>query len=398
MTAPFRTPDFASRTQTGVDAMPFVAIERDLARAESLWRGLEQLNPGRLFQRFDWVASWFATQGRAQGASPVIAVGLAEGGGAMSLFPFSLRRRAGLSILGWPGDAHSSFNMPLVANSGPLFAERISTERFLRTVARAVRADAFALINQPAVWDGAPHPFCDVGAVAAPDRAWERALIGGGEAMIARILNGDARKKLRSKERKLAGLGGVRIWRAATQDEAFRALDAFFSQKAARFRSQGLPNPFAEPGGEEFLRRAALMGIQSGQPAIALHALSIGERILAVFGGAEDDARFSGMFTSFDDAPDVSKCSPGDVLLRHLVAGLSDRGVQSFDLGVGDARYKRAYCDVAIPMFDTYLGCTASGVAAATIFKARAAAKRIVKQNSRLARLVQRFVRRSAEP
>ena len=44
-------------TPTGVASAPFVAVERDLSRAEPLWRDFERANPGRLFQRRDWVAN-----------------------------------------------------------------------------------------------------------------------------------------------------------------------------------------------------------------------------------------------------------------------------------------------------------------------------------------------------
>ncbi len=63
--------------------------------------------------------------------------------------------------------------------------------------------------------------------------------------------------------------------------------------------------------------------------------------------------RYSGMMTSFDADPEVSRFSPGDLLLHHLVGEQTARGRLSFDLGVGEARYKASICDETIALVET---------------------------------------------
>ncbi len=95
----------------------------------------------------------------------------------------------------------------------------------------------------------------------------------------------------------------------------------------------GIQDPYAPDAIKRFLELAA-----SGEnPAMEVHALRLAEggRILAVFGGAVNATRYSGMMTSFDADPEVGRFSPGDLLLHHLVREQTARGRLSFDLGVG---------------------------------------------------------------
>ena len=65
-----------------------------------------------------------------------------------------------------------------------------------------------------------------------------------GEGFVA--VSADARKKLRSKEKRLAEAVGPLEYRRASGEAGIRAiLDAFHAQKSARFASLGVPDPYA---------------------------------------------------------------------------------------------------------------------------------------------------------
>jgi len=71
-------------------------------------------------------------------------------------------------------------------------------------------------------------------------------------------------------------------------------------------------------------------------------------------------------------------------LLRDCVA----RGLDYFDLGVGEARYKDAVCDETIELCDSVLPATFRGALAAPMLRLFLAAKRFAKQTPFVARLV----------
>lgn len=71
--------------------------------------------------------------------------------------------------------------------------------------------------------------------------------------------------------------------------------------------------------------RACLDGLTAGNPAIELHALVTGNRIVAVYAGATHRGRFHAMINSFDPAPEIARTSPGD-LLMSMMQTIGDRG------------------------------------------------------------------------
>ena len=77
----------------------------------------------------------------------------------------------------------------------------------------------------------------------------------------------------------------------------------------------------------------------------------------------------------------------------RIVERCCAQGLRTFDLGVGEARYKAALCDEAIPLFDAALGFGPLGCAAAALMLARQAAKRRVKRSPRLLALARRWER-----
>ena len=67
-------------------------------------------------------------------------------------------------------------------------------------------------------------------------------------------------------------------------------------------------------------------------------------------------------------------------MLVHLVRHCCERGLHTFDLGIGEANYKGLFCPDAEPMFDSYWPLTPAGRRVAVVFRVVAAAKRAIKQ------------------
>jgi CelD/BcsL family acetyltransferase involved in cellulose biosynthesis len=67
-----------------------------------------------------------------------------------------------------------------------------------------------------------------------------------------------------------------------------------------------------------------------------------------------------------------------------MIADLGERGYTSFDLGVGDATYKRGFCREVEPLFDSFLPLTPKGHLAALGARSATAVKRGIKRTPRL--------------
>jgi CelD/BcsL family acetyltransferase involved in cellulose biosynthesis len=113
---------------------------------------------------------------------------------------------------------------------------------------------------------------------------------------------------------------------------------------------------------------------------------------VATMGGIVGGGRFCAMFNSFVQGRYAIE-SPGEQLIINLVRDCCGRGLQTFDLGIGEAHYKTLFCSDIEPLFDSYLPLSPAGHLLAVSFAMVASVKRNVKQRSALWSLV-RAVRR----
>jgi CelD/BcsL family acetyltransferase involved in cellulose biosynthesis len=360
----------------------------DLAAVEALWRRLET-DPASLqtpYQRFDWVRAYLQATGQL-GSARIVVLRDANGRVRM-LLPFTERRAFGLRLARTIGGTHANFHMPLFATRDAAAIPHGNVIAALNRAGRAAGIDVFALTHQPRMWEGAENPLAATGEPEASD-AYGLMLGPDPDATARRVLSADARKKLRSKEKRLVEACGAVVYRRAeTAEEASRFLSAFFAQKAARFAAMGVADPYADPAIRAFLAAA----VSGADPAIEIHALCLAEsgRVLATFGGAVSERRFSGMMTAFDADPSVSRFSPGDLLLQHLVRDQTARGRRGFDLGVGEARYKASICDETIDLVETIVPVTLRGRSYRIVRQSLVRAKRRIKRDPRLYALLKR--------
>ncbi|WP_244937335.1 GNAT family N-acetyltransferase [Methylobacterium crusticola] len=368
-----------------------------LAAAEAPWRELER-GPGVLmtpYQRFDWVAAYAATVG-LEGGRLCLALLRDDAGRPRVLLPLVVRREAGIRVARVVGGRHANYHMPVFAGPEAAALPAETLRRALARLGRSAGIDLFLLVHQPRRWDGAPNPLAALGS-ASPSDAYGLALGPDPEAVLRRVLSGDARRKLRQKEKWLAAAHGPVAHRvAADAPETAAILEAYFAQKAARFAQLGIPDPFADPAARAFVAAACRPGRDGAPPALELHALTLLEsgRVLATFAGAVDARRFSGMLTSFDPDPGLARFSPGDLLLQALVRDQAARGRSALDLGVGEARYKSSVCDETIGLVDAHVPVTLRGALLARATAGALRLKRRIKRDPRLWALVGRLRRR----
>lgn len=95
-----------------------------------------------------------------------------------------------------------------------------------------------------------------------------------------------------------------------------------------------------------------------------LSSLYFGDKLVAAHFGLRTRDVLHYWFPGYD--PTVAELSPGNILLRHMVAAAAEAGCSAVHLGCGDYRYKLEFADRSFPVTD--------GVAFAPSFAGRAAA------------------------
>ena len=357
-----------------------VRVATTFAEAEAIWRALETEAVFSAYQAFDWLTLFHRHLGG--GETPCLAIMADDSGRTQALLPLALTESHGVTSARFMGGSHANFGLGLWRAA---FADAMTPERLtmvLRDIAVSAPRpiDLFRLTGQPESWSGLANPFARLPHQPSPSFSYHLALDADADAVLERVVSKDSRKKLRKKERVLAEHGAVTFRLARDAAEVERFTDLFLAWKATRFAELGIANVFAEPAIRAFIIEAATSGLSGGHPVIELSALLVGDEPVALFGGTVAGGRFSGMFNAMTTGP-MTRESPGELLLHHLIRHCCARGLAVFDLGAGEAPYKSNLCDGVDPLFDQFIAMSWKGHLAAGLEAGAMRAKRAVKQS-----------------
>jgi CelD/BcsL family acetyltransferase involved in cellulose biosynthesis len=362
-----------------------VDIVHDLAQAEATWRGLET-QFSTPYQRFDLLGAWQRRVGEPENLRPFIVIARDAERRPLLLLPLALRRRHGIRTARFMGGKHATFNMALWDREFADGATAADLGALLTGIRERAAADVLALAQQPLRWRDIANPMA---LLPHQPSANDCPLLAMAEAAApATLISNSFRRRLKGKERKLQALPGYRYYVATSDAEIKRLLDWFFSIKPRRMAEQKLPNVFAEPGVEDFIRDACTAPLSHGDRVIDIHALECDDEVIAIFAGVADGHRFSMMFNTYTMSGN-SRYSPGLILMRNIIDNYAGRGYRALDLGIGSDDYKRLFCKGDEPIFDSFIPLSLRGKAAAGAMSGLNRAKHLVKHNRALLQLAQ---------
>ncbi len=364
-----------------------VEVHADPTAALADWTELVASSPATAYGRPEWLLPWIEAVGLPSGLAPMIVVARDAEGRATALLPLAVQRQGALAVAGFLGGRDSNFNMGLFRPGTDWTRAELHDLLGRAAAASGRRIDLFAFRNQPHAWQDAANPLLALARQPSPSFAYKGELDPDPETFLRARLSRDNRKKLRQKLKRLGALGTIDVVEARTPAEVADVLDAFMAQRIARNLAAGLPSDEL-PGLRRFLDRT----VGEGGP-VSFHALRCGGRIVATLGGTRHGGRFSGMLISITAEPEVVRNSPGELLLSEVMKRCCAAGLSTFDLGIGEARYKETYCPDVEPLFDSLLPLTARGHVYARVEGGRLQLKRAVKQSPRAWRMVQRLRR-----
>jgi CelD/BcsL family acetyltransferase involved in cellulose biosynthesis len=365
-----------------------VELVRDMREAEAVWRGLEHASQLYTpYQRFDFLAAWQHQVGTREGIRPFLVIAYDKARQPLLLLPLGVKRQNGARVARFLGGKHATFNMALWNKDFAATATRADLDALISMIGAHGEADVLALTQQPQRWMDLPNPFAQRASQASVNDC-PLLSMAPGAAPASRVSN-SFRRRLKGKERKLQTLPGYGYRLATSEADIKRLLDWFFTVKPQRMAAQQLPNVFADPGIEDFIRDACMTKLADGGHAIDIHALECDEEVIAIFAGVADNNRFSMMFNTYTLSGN-SKYSPGLILMRDIIDHYAERGTTSLDLGIGSDDYKRLFCKDDEPLFDSFIPLSLRGKVAAAALSSLMHVKRLVKQTPALMQIAQR--------
>jgi CelD/BcsL family acetyltransferase involved in cellulose biosynthesis len=366
-----------------------IDIVRDLAGAEATWRTMENARQSCTpYQRFDFVSAWQRNVGAREGLTPFIVIAYDAERRPLMLLPLAVRHIYGARCASFMGGKHSTFNMALWDKDFAATATQADHEGLIAAISQRAEADVLALHQQPLHWRGLQNPIALLPHQPSANDCPVLKMEPG--APPATLLSKSFRQRLKGKERKLQPLPGYRYHVATTDADITRLLDWFFRIKPLRMAEQKLPDVFAEPGIEAFIRSACAAPLAGGNRVIDILALDCDEEVFAIFAGVADGHRFSMMFNTYTMSAH-SKYSPGLILMRDIIDHYAGRDYRALDLGIGSDDYKRMFCKDDEPIFDSFIALSQRGKLAAGVMSGLNRTKRLVKHNPALLEMAQKL-------
>jgi CelD/BcsL family acetyltransferase involved in cellulose biosynthesis len=375
--------------RTSASRIAGVDILGDLDSAERIWRDLE--NARQFFtpyQRFDFLRSWQRQVGVREGLQPFVIIAYDAEHRPLLLLPLVLQQKHGIRTAWFMGGKHATFNMALWDRDFAAAATKADLDALISAIRQRSEADVLALGQQPLRWRDLPNPLALLPHQSSANDC--PLLTIAPDAAPATLISNSFRRRLKGKERKLQALPGYRYHVAANDAEIGRLLDWFFRIKPMRMAEQKLPNVFAEPGVEDFVRGACMAPLSDGGRVIDIHALECDDEVIAIFAGVADGHRFSMMFNTYTMSGN-SRYSPGLILMRNIIDRYAGQGYRALDLGIGSDDYKRLFCKDDEAIFDSFIPLSLRGRIAATAMSGVNRAKRLVKHNEALFHMAQKL-------
>lgn len=371
--------------QVAVAARFDIAVHRDLASVEDVWRSLEKRGTLTPYQRFDWIAALVAAG--AEDPKRIAVAVITRDGTVAGLLPLRLVRQGGLVRAHILGSKQSNADW-LLAETGFAPTAAQLKDIFTRISIAVGGIDLLSLSNLPASWQGRANPLLALDHAPAASNLYTATIGPTPVPYIEHRLNTKRRSNIKRGMRRLEELhGAVRL--VAVRDATMLAAvqDAFIAQRGARFDAMGVDNIFARPPFVELFRELTLASVDSARPALSLHALFAGEEIVATSWGLQAGTHYSQYINSTSAGP-AAKYSLMGILVAELMDALTTTGITTFDMGLGDFDYKVEWTEPQ-PVYNSLVALTLKGQLAAALMAWRDAGKRAIKQTPALWRLAQ---------
>lgn len=370
---------------TGVKARYDVAIHRDLASVEAIWRSLEQRCVLTPYQRYDWVAALVAADAEA-GSELAIAV-IRTGTHALGLLPLALVRSGGLTRAHLLGVKQSNSDW-LIAEPGFQPGAEALRDIF-RAVSQAVGGiDLLSLSNLPSTWQGHANPLLVLPHAPAASNLYTATIGPTPVPYIEHRLNTKRRSNIKRGMRRLAEQHGeVRLVHVQDATMLERVHQAFLDQRGARFAEMGVDNIFARAPFLDLFRDLTAASFGKHRPALCLHALMAGDEIVATSWGLQSGDHYSQYINSTTAGP-AARYSLMGILVAELMDALTVTGITTFDMGLGDFEYKVEWTEPE-PVYNSLVPLTLKGRMASATVGWRDAGKRVIKQTPALWRIAQ---------
>ncbi|MDD7908409.1 GNAT family N-acetyltransferase [Pseudovibrio exalbescens] len=368
------------------DASPISGLEIELLwslqEATAYWHQLENKAAQSAYSSSAWVIPWLEKIAPSEGAvRGLFLIGRLDGQPAF-LLPIALHHTWGQTVACWMGECYNN------QNTGTWSSALIGTDRSINLLPRieaALRAagvDIICLRNMPEELDGRPFPLWRQHMARSTNPIFPFKLERDFQRFYAARRSKAARKKLTAKRRKLEASGTLAIGAEQTAQGHQEAVQATIDQRWVRQKKTGVPTAFRSSCHERYLHEVFALECRDNhrrayEPVV--HTLRLDGEIIATVLGLILGGRYYCYCTSIRMDAHLA-LSPGDHLMHAVIEDMCNRGLQVFDMGLGEERFKKAWAE-PVYLCDWITPLTPGGALIASYWDLKLAVKRHLRKS-----------------
>jgi len=245
---------------------------------------------------------------------------------------------------------------------------------------RAARPDIDALIlkRMRQEFMGEPNPLLHLWHIESANLSFAKSLDRARQIKAPASTSRMGRH--RKIQRKLKPIGEVKFFQAQTRDEVDRLFDGFLKWKSEQLEQRGIANSFGSEEVQSNFRKLFQSALDEEVPSYLLYGLEVAGILRAVNGYSRSKEGLLCDFLAYRN-DELAPFALGEFLTYEAVA-LAVQGTDAvYDLGVGDARYKRSWCDLQRQQYEVHVGLSFKGKLLTLATMAAERAKRFIKRN-----------------
>ncbi|WP_108820314.1 GNAT family N-acetyltransferase [Pseudovibrio sp. Alg231-02] len=321
-----------------------IISDEDLSKLRSDWLVLEASGDGSAYHAYEWCKSWAEHVAHSERATTLIVAGYI-GAKLHVLLPLALHQCHLTKTARWLGE--EIFNQ----NTGYWSQELLQAPQahFLRprlvAALKAWGVDLIHLGNMARRVGAYDNPLIRLDDTTSTNAIYPFELTSPAEEFVKAKRSKGARKKHRSKLSKLQSLGTLSFTAEITKEGAAAAIDAMIRQRELRQAETGIPTAFALPNYQCFVREAFSNLSQDDSPSKpVVYSLKLDDEIISTCLSLMSGKRVYCYCTSIING-ELMRHSPGELLMQHVIEDMCNEGMEIFDFGLGEERFKLAWAE-----------------------------------------------------
>lgn len=372
-----------------------IDIATELSEIAPIWEEFSLTAISSPYQRIDWIDAQLRILGHFENVEPCFVLVYRtdtspdKQAGEKTLvaaLPLCIKTGRGVRILQWIGDTHSN-QMGGIFDAG--FAQALDKNGFQALWDQIVDAlpphDLIWLSAQTATLAGIPNPISYLDHEVPSAHTCRMVMFAHHDwkKLLPALRSKKARKMMRNKENRLCSLADIG-WRfLQSEDEIAALLPELFNQRRQRFEELGIA---AETNEQEYVSLYQDMlnrSLKKGDKLTRMLILTADGEMIAGMVLFQWKGGLYPLLISMTSNP-LRQWSPGDFILRLALEYACSEKLDFVDMGAGDQKYKTAWCNHEVPMFETVLGSTLKGRFAASLIRLALSSKKTIKTNPKL--------------